>query len=1186
MCTTNNNNINHQSTLNNKNNDNTDTNVQSINNNQSSNNSNLFISTALCDRNWLLSDDNNPVITNNQKVNHPEITIKVGNIPVQSLIDTGAAISCIKQQFYLDNKKRFTRHEILPLSNVTITTATGTTSKRIKHIIYIETEFGNLKSHEQYLIVPNLLFDVIIGSDILQAHKAQINMEIKTCTFFSHNPNETCVEQYNNMMNSIRTNNLQEELIHNTNNKCEHKPKCYEITNFATKTENITLHNINYYASDNNDNEPNIGSKQSIENEQSIEQTVEKAGTLSDVQKEQFRQLLYEFSDVFSNKPGLCNKFEYHIELKDDTPFKGHCYPIPACHQEKVTKHLQELLQDNIIERSTSPYINPILVVPKKDNTIRLCLDARMINSKIKNDYDTNRGINELLSKAKSTKFLTTMDLTSSYWQVGLSQQSRPYTAFQYKGRTYQFTRIPFGINISQAALLRAMDAVLGQNNDDFLLLYVDDALLFSDSFKQHLSHLRYFLSKLKESNMTVKLEKSLFFRDQVPFLGYIFTTSGLKPDPKKIEAIKNFPIPKTRKQLKGFIGLVNFYNKFCERFSTTIQPLMKLTSKTQRFTWTEENTKTLNDVKELFISTQLSHPDCTKPFHLQTDCSKLAIGGHLYQLDENGDKKAITFISRLLKPHEVNYTTTEQECLAILHCLERVRHIVLGQHIHIQTDHKALTFLKTCKLLSPRLIRWSLIIQEYNISIEHCPGKQNTVADVLSRTSYETTSDIHNTPDLFIAPMKQNLSPETINIIKNMSRYQSEDPNIAEKRNNTHEVEDLSNLTQPVNKYIICKNLLYKFTKEGYRLILPNAITYHIIKACHEYYLHCGVDKCILILKEYFTFNNMYKKTRKYIKSCDSCQKCKHTTHTLTGEASGIHCTEPRELVSVDFIGPLPRSNFGLQYIFVMVDNFTKYIKLYPLKKATTNAVIKKIFEDYIPNHGKPKKILSDNGTQFRSQNYINNLTENNIQPIFIPIRHPKMNMTERYIQNVKRCLRTLCNKRHRTWSQHLCEIENCLNEIPNLTTGITPNYLHHQISNPRFWHKYLPITPVETNQLVTKVELVRQRIRSKRLKVAEEYNAKHKTTTFNIGDLVLIKSHKESNLLEGVTSKLLELYYGPHEIIEIVGKTVYNVRNTANNNIIGPVHITAMKKYNTPMILAHLRRTQCLQDDDTRKD
>lgn len=1127
-------------------------------------NENLYISTILCDRDWLIDankDDNN---TTTMVKRCPEIYLTLSGVIAKSLLDTGATLSAINESFYEKHKVKFKKHEILPLTNFYIITATNTKSKRLKKVVYMETVVNDFKFHAQYIVIPNLITDVIIGTDVFNEFKVKIDFDKMLCTFFGENLDKFCIQQYKQLQGKINDNhdnnfdeNPQENEI------CKHKTPCYRSIRFIQNNHNSLQCQIQEARTD-----EELDYSDQIEEEilTTIKDMVRKIDSVNTSEKEQLEQLLVEFQGIFSDKPGLCNKFEYHIQLKDYTPFKSHYYPVPACYHDQVTEHINKMLEDGIIERSQSGYINSILIVPKKDGSIRLCLDARGINKKILNDYDTNQGINEILGRLKRARFLTTIDLTASYWQIPLSKESRQYTAFQYQGKTYQFTRIPFGINISQAALLRAMELVLADIQENFLQIYIDDLLLFSDSFQEHIKHLRHLFTNLQNSNMTIKLSKSLFCRQEVPYLGYVITTSGIKPDENKILSIKNFPTPRNRKELKGFLGLTNFYNKFFERYGDLTKPLLKLTSKLNKFIWTETEENAFKRVKELFKETLLYHPDINKPFYLQTDCSKISIGGHLYQLDNNGSKNPIMFMSKTLRPYEINYTTTEQECLAIIYCLNKVRHIVLGNHVVIFTDHKALTFLKTCKLLSPRLTRWILSLNEYNYSIYHCSGKSNIVADTLSRIRCDGEDEIYNN-EITIAHIQIQISPKFIQTMKDMPQHQYKDENLRNIIQNSYSYDEIKDIPRPIPKYIKHKGLLYKVTKEGYKLVIPDHLAYLIIREVHQYYIHCGMEKCAIIIKEYFTFKHLYKKIRKFISTCISCQKNKHMTHPLYGEATGLKCEKIKDMVSIDFIGPLPLSSYGTRYVFIMTDNYSRHVKLYPIKKANTSTVLNKMFNHYIINYGKPNKILSDNGTQFRSHTYIDKLKENEITPVFIPIRHPKMNISERHIQNVKKCLRTLCSDKQKAWANYIPLVEECLNELPSSTTGCTPNHLQLGITNQRFWYRFLPHLDDQRETFKIKAELALQRIRNRRNKTKDIHNERHKLTSFNVGDYVLIQNNPVSSAIEGVTSKLFNIFSGPYIISEKIGKTVYNVKHPDRNTCIGPYHISLLKKYYHPI-------------------
>lgn len=1086
-------------------------------------------------------------------MNCPAVTITYNKkLSTQALIDTGACFSCINQSWYEDNKKQLGNHETLPLRNVTLTTATGQSVKKLKKIILLSGNINGVQFNTQYIVVPGLVRHVILGSETLQELQAMVDFNNKIMRIYS----TTC---FNNSGDQINTDyidiplklggytedRISECLIKYTNDEEEIEAEGETISYRKSRDTEENNEQLNY-----------------------LRQTAYENKLLTDEQKKELYHLLYKYKEIFSDKPGMCNRYEYQIKLKNYEPYKARIYPIPACLREEVDNEIQAMLKDQIIERSHSGYVNPLIAVKKKDGKIRLCLDARNINTRIFNDYDYNPGVHDLLSKGRKAKYLSTIDLTASFWQIPLEKHSREYTAFQHKGKTYQFIRVPFGLSISQAALIRALEAVLGEEVEGYTMLYIDDACIYSQDFKQHLQHLETIFSKFAQANMTINLKKSQIVREKVPFLGFILTTSGIESDPEKLAIIERFPIPKTRKQLKGFIGLVNYYNKFTNKFSETIQPLMKLTSKNNKFIWTAKETETFEKVKELFIKTNtLTYPDYNKEFYLECDSSNYSIGGHLFQIDENGDKAGIMFISRTLRPSEISYFTTEKELLSILFSLQKVRHIVLGHKINIMTDHQALTFIRTCKLLNPRLTRWILMLQEYNYTIKHCPGKTNIVADTLSRIKIQEDkgTDPVNTR-IIITLMNYEPSTKFIKQLEEITIHQQQDPKLQELYHKLI-TERIPLPPIPLPKHIMYKDTIWKQTRQGWKLVIPEKLIKQLIEECHHYYLHCGGSKCLTLIQEHFTFKNMGKRIRKQIASCDTCQKCKYSTHPLQAEAIGIKCTEKNDQLSCDVIGPLPRGQGGMKYIFVIVDIFTKFIKLYPMRRVTTNAILDKICNQYIPQFGNPKKIQSDNATYFKNMRYIKNLEQRNIIPIYSPIKTPQMNITERYIAYIKQGLRTLCHNNHTNWVNKIPWINRCLNEIQNTTTGFTPNELQLQRRDIRFWEGHINIPEQPHIPIQVKIELTRQRIRNKQRKVAEKKNLNKRLNTLKIGDHVLVTQKPLSESEKGTTHKLFCIYAGPYRIVRQLGKTVYTVSEIDRVQEKGPYHISQLRPYKYPI-------------------
>ena len=460
-----------------------------------------------------------------------------------------------------------------------------------------------------------------------------------------------------------------------------------------------------------------------------------------------FENLLVKHRRVFDTKPGLLNSYEHELQIIPHKAFQAKTYPVSVAYRERVDKEIEKMLELKIIQESTSPYRSPIVVVPKKDGTVRLCLDAKKINEIMLPDNEQMETPESLFQQCVGVKYMSSLDLRSSFWQIPLAKSSRKYTAFSHRGRCYEFCVTPFDLRTSTAGLVRGLGPIL--KGLDSTINFVDDLLCMSEDFDQHIDNLDELFTRFEQHGLTLNLEKSRFLRPKVTFLGHILTPVGILPDPEKISAIKNFPSPKAIKQLRGFLGLINFYSKFTKEHAGVTFPLLPLLRKNYKWKWGEEENTAFVNIKEKFCSNVILHyPDRHQTFYLQTDASDCALSAVLCQINSRNEHEVLQFASRTLKGAELAYFTTEKELLAIVWSLQKFRSYLLGARIHVMTDHAALTFLKECKLAHARLTRWSLAIQDYDMTIQHCEGKKNIVADVLSRL-----------PDLDNSPRHDNLT-------------------------------------------------------------------------------------------------------------------------------------------------------------------------------------------------------------------------------------------------------------------------------------------------------------------------------------------------------------------------------------------------------------------------------------------
>ncbi|CAB0034932.1 unnamed protein product [Trichogramma brassicae] len=344
-------------------------------------------------------------------------------------------------------------------------------------------------------------------------------------------------------------------------------------------------------------------------------------------------------------------------------------------------------------------------------------------------DHDGPEEIDQVLRRCQGIGVMSSLDLRASFWQVPLAHESRKYTGFSHQGYTYQYTSVPFGLKISSAALNRAAETILRDMRGS-VIAFVDDWLVVSSTMEQHLLDLDELLTRISDENVTVNFDKFEPLRKEIRFVGFVLTPEGIQADEQKTEVIMNFPAPRTPTQSQRLLGMANFNARFTARLAEAAGPLIKLTKKGEPWKWGDAEIKAFHAVKQLFCkSLFLNHPVKGKGYVLYTDASSKALGAALCQEIEPGDVRIIYMASRTLKGAELNYYTTELELLAIVWALEKFRSYVYGQPVEVRTDHQALTFLRTSRFLSQRLLRWSLLIQDYNLKVKHIPGKENILA-------------------------------------------------------------------------------------------------------------------------------------------------------------------------------------------------------------------------------------------------------------------------------------------------------------------------------------------------------------------------------------------------------------------------------------------------------------------------
>ena len=473
---------------------------------------------------------------------------------------------------------------------------------------------------------------------------------------------------------------------------------------------------------------------------------------------QELETLLASYADVFaldSSELGTTDMVTHSIETEDHRPIRQPVRRTPFALRKKVDTLIQEMLEQQVIEPSESPWASPIVLVQKKDGGVRFCVDYRKLNRITKLDEFPLPRIDDTLDLLSGARYFTTLDLASGYWQVAMEPSSKEKTAFTTYSGLYQFKKMPFGLVNAPATFQRLMEVVLAGLARTVCLVYLDDILVIGKTLAEHNANLTKVLDRIQSAGLRLKPKKCQIAREEVEYLGHVVSAEGVGTDPKKLEAVRQYPTPTDVKTLRSFLGLTSYYRRFVPDFAKIAGPLHALTKKDVSFIWTETCQQSFETLKKLLTSAPvLCFPQFDKPFILETDASGVGLGAVLAQKQEDGSVRPIAYASRSLQPHERNYGITELEGLGVVWAVKHFRPYLYGHSCDVYTDHSALTSLLNTPQPSGKLARWGMAIQELDLRIHHRAGRSNVNADALSRSplASQGSSSAAETPGVVAA--------------------------------------------------------------------------------------------------------------------------------------------------------------------------------------------------------------------------------------------------------------------------------------------------------------------------------------------------------------------------------------------------------------------------------------------------
>lgn len=449
---------------------------------------------------------------------------------------------------------------------------------------------------------------------------------------------------------------------------------------------------------------------------------------VSSKQKNQLLTLLQQFPSVFSRNQfdfSSNSLFKHDIDTGSHLPFRCRDYPIPYSQKENASKIIDDMLQNGIIRESSSPWRNPIFFIKKKDGRLQLVVDFRRLNSISSDSCFPLPLIDECITELGGCQYFTTLDLTSAYYQVALSEDAKPKTAFAVNNCLYEFNRMPYGLKNAPALFQRMMQVVLKNLG---ILPYIDDIIIANKNFDEHLRSIKNVLQRLNDVNLKVKPGKCLFAFNEVKYLGFIVSENGIKPDPEKVAKLKSMNVPQNSKEVDSFCGFANFMSRFIPYLAGLLKPIYA--TKSGNFVWSSEAQVSFDRIKEIISQrTLLNFPDFTKPFIIECDASSVALGAVLKQ-----DDFPLMFCSRVLSKSEMNYSVTDREFLALVWAIKKFRQYVYGHRFVVRVDHEPLIHLVKKPPGCARHARYINFLEDFDFQVDYINGSENVMADVMSR--------------------------------------------------------------------------------------------------------------------------------------------------------------------------------------------------------------------------------------------------------------------------------------------------------------------------------------------------------------------------------------------------------------------------------------------------------------------
>ena len=903
-----------------------------------------------------------------------------------------------------------------------------------------------------------------------------------------------------------------------------------------------------------------------------LTQVVKTCKDLTASEQLELLKLLNKFEDLFDGTLGSWKSDPIDLELQDPNckPYHAKPYPVPHSQEQKLRDEVSRLEQFGVLRKiNRSEWASPMFTIPKPDGSLRSLADLRELNKRIKRKPYPLPKISDLLQKLEGFTWATSLDLNMGYYHLTLTPDASKLCTVVLPWGKYEYLRLPMGLCNSPDIFQEKMNDLM--QDLEFARAYIDDLLVITKGdFNVHLSHLEKVLTRLSTAGLKINATKSHFCTSELEYLGYIINRQGMKPNTKKVDAILQMQLPKTRRELRKFIGMVNYYRDMWPHRSETLAPLTALTSSKLKFKWTEECTNAFNTMKKIIAKhILLAYPDFSQPFHVHTDASKLQLGAVISQ---NG--KPIAFYSRKLNPAQTRYTTTERELLSIVETLKEFRSILLGQQIIIHTDHENLTYKQ---LNSDRVLRWRLYIEEYGPEIRYIKGEHNIVADALSRLDKIEDNVPATSPEAYYSLFEDfgiqdkdlTSNPLTYSQLDKAQQADSEIKKILAMDKTLYHLKNFHGGGK--SRMLVC----YKD-----KIVVPKLIQKHVITWYHNILCHPGINRTEESIGQHLWWPKMRDQITQFVQSCPTCQKNKRKQkkygHLPPKEAEAI----PWDKMCIDLIGPYTINRKGRKNLIckcvTMIDPATGWFEIhqYDDKRSITVANIAE--QEWFARYPWPTQVTFDRGSEFIGKDFQDMIKKDyGITAKPITVRNPQANaIVERVHQVIGNIIRTF-------------ELEDNYLDEDDPWKGILSATAFAVRST---YHTTLQKSPgqlVFGRDMILNIqhqanwEMIKQRKQQIIEKNNLQENAKRIPHNYKVGDQVLLS--------KGTENKYETPYSGPHTILQIfnngtVRLKVKGVTDTYNIRRLTPYIETSKSNYGGECSMRQSRSRRLTNKTKTR--